>query len=88
MCHASTTPVSSTTIVPRPTELGQWNGDAVDPATWLPLQLQVTTVTTLGFWRWTMEMEMSYMPGELRQLLVTTVVGLLASVMENGEGVL
>ncbi len=35
-----------------------------------------------------MEMEMSYMPGELRQLLVTTVVGLLASVMENGEGVL
>jgi hypothetical protein len=44
MCHARTTPVSSTTIVPRPTELGQWNGDAVDPATWLPLQLQVTTM--------------------------------------------
>jgi len=35
-------------------------------------------------WRW----RKVHTPGEPDQLLVTTVVGLLASVMENGEGVL
>jgi len=53
-----------------------------------PAAGSIITVHLADFRRCKWRCKRVHTPGALHQLLVTTVVGLLASVMENGEGVL
>ena len=112
--------MSSTTIVPRPAELGQWNGDPASLAEgaagrlllcletpwFLPMEMQtsmsISRPSCVG--PWDVGSYFPYvrcgamdngngddgdailLPGTLHQLLVTTIVGILASAMDNGEG--